>query len=214
MPFRKIIFENGQYYHVFNRSIGRQPIFAHTYNAQRFIEAVEYYQKSNPPIRFSIYRRQKRYFDKISQSNLVSILAFILMPNHFHFLIRQEETFGIKQFIQKLSNSFSHYYNLKHERRGPLFENTFRVVHVETETQLIHLSRYIHLNATTSFLTEDPLLYPYSSYPAYMNRNTMSWLDKTFLLNHFKTPQRYARFVLDNKDYQRRLKYIEHLTLD
>lgn len=214
MPLRKIVLENNKYYHVFNRSVEKLPILTYVNDIQRFLKAVEYYQNSNPPIRFSIYRELKQDYQEDFRSHLVSILAFTLMPNHFHFLLKQNEESGIQKFIQKLSNSFSHYYNLKYKRSGPLFEHTFKAVHIETEEQLFHISRYIHLNASTSFLVNDPLDYPYSSYRSYMGLENINWLNKTFIMTHFTSSHNYARFVLDNKDYQRKLRLIKHLLLE
>ncbi|MFQ5452512.1 MAG: transposase, partial [Candidatus Paceibacterota bacterium] len=145
---------------------------------------------------------------------LVRVLAYTIMPNHFHFLLRQEKEGGIQTFMQKLSNSFSHYYNTVNNSRGPVFEGTFEAVRIETEKQLLHVSRYIHLNAVTAHLVDEPRNYEFSSYGLYVSQeraNKNSWIDTSIIMSYFKTSKHHQKFVIDNKDYQRRLHEIKHL---
>lgn len=132
------------------------------------------------------------------------------MPNHFHITVRQDKENGIKTFLQRVLNSFSHYYRKKYVGHGPLFESVFKAVRVETDEQLVHLSRYHHLNPVTSRLVEYPSDYQFSSYNAYMKRD-MLFVDTSFVLSHFKTPKQYEEFVVGRKDYQRELDEIKHL---
>lgn len=132
------------------------------------------------------------------------------MPNHFHLTARQDEENGIKTFLQRVLNSYSHYYRKKYEGYGPLFESVFKAVRVETDEQLVHLSRYHHLNPVTSHMVEHPADYQFSSYNEYMKRDA-SFIDTSYVLSHFKTPKRYGDFVTSRKDYQRELDEIKHL---
>lgn len=72
------------------------------------------------------------------------------MPNHFHLLIKQTEQNGISEFVGKFSNSYTKYYNTKHNRVGALLQGQLKAVLIESGEQLIHVSRYIHLNPTSS----------------------------------------------------------------
>ena len=134
------------------------------------------------------------------------------MPNHFHFTLRQESTKGIQKFMQKILNSFSHYYKLKNNLKGPLFESTFKSVYIESNEQLLHLSRYHHLNPVTAYLVEQPEDYEYSSYRQYMEKN-YSLIDPSIVLNQFRSKQEYIKFVINRKDYQRDFDKIKHLIL-
>ena len=140
-------------------------------------------------------------------------MAYCLMPNHFHLILKQDSEEGIKTYIQRLCSSYSHYFNIKNNFRGPVFESRFKAVRVETQEQLIHLTRYIHLNPVTGYLVEDPIDYKYSSYLAYLGKRQSSFLEYSDIMNEFKVNE-YEKYVLDFKDYQRELKNINNLIID
>lgn len=214
MSLRKVILATHEIYHVFNHSVASIPIFKGERECRLFLEATRFYLQPNPPTRFSIYRYSKDRFSIKLDSRLVTVISFCLMPNHFHFILRQEENNGIKKFVQKLTNSFAHYYILKYKKRGHVFEGNFKAVRIETDEQLIHLSRYIHLNPVTSYLVERPEDYLYSSYRNYLGKETSDIINPQLVLNQFSSPNHYQLFVLDQIDYQRKLEEIKHLLLE
>lgn len=223
MPtFRKTVFTNGEIYHVFNRGVEKRNIFNEENDYCRCIETMKYYQKVGPKIRFSDFKKLSKKNKEITleiykqHENTVEILAYCLMPNHFHFLLRQIRDGGISRFISDISNSHSKYINTKYDRVGPLFQGPFKEVHIESEEQLMHVSRYIHLNPVSSRLIETNELkyYLWSSYPEYLNLTNDSICEKNIILNLFKSVKAYEEFVLDNVDYARELDKIKHLTIE
>lgn len=214
MPIRKTILATGEIYHIFNRSVQGIPIFKGQRECRLFLETIKYYLQPNPPTRFSIYRTSKEKLPITLDQKLVTIVNLCLMPNHFHFTLLQEKENGIRSFIQKISNSFAHYFNLKYQNRGPVFEGKFKAIRIEDNNQLLHLSRYIHLNPVTAFLTENPEDYPFSSYLTYLGKEKLEFVDPTLILDQFSSPSQYEKFVLDQKDYQRSLDKIKHLILE
>lgn len=214
MPSRKVILANGESYHIFNRSLRQVPIFTNKKEFDLFVLTSHYYLQQSPPIKFSIYRRYKNRYRVDHSKTLVKIIAYCLMPTHFHFILTQLEDEGIKAYIHRLANSYSHYFNKKHDQKGPLFESKFKAVRIETQEQLIHLSRYIHLNPVTNFLIEDPEEYSYSSYKIYLYNHKSDFVDSSDVLTSFKSVGSYKKFVLDQKDYQRELKRIRHLIFE
>lgn len=213
MPYRKEFFAEGEFYHIFNRSL-HIPIFKERQQAGIFLEGMKYYLNPNPPVKFSTYRRSRREHQIDLSNPLVKIIAYCLMPNHFHFILLQNTKRGIRSYIQKLTNSYAHYFNLRHGRSGPLFEGPFKAIRIETEEQLLHLSRYIHLNPVTGYLVEHPKDYPYSSFPAYLGKLGPLPVEVSIVLSFFSSPKEYERFVLARKDYQRKLEKIKHLLLE
>ena len=135
------------------------------------------------------------------------------MPNHFHMSVRQDIDGGIQKYMQRVLNSFSHYQRTKYGHKGPLFESTYRGVHIETNEQLNHLSRYHHLNPVTAHIVEHPRDYPYSSYQIYSGR-VSEVVYPNLVLAHFSSFKDYEKFVLDRKQYQRELDQIKHLVFD
>ena len=204
----------GQIYHIFNRSVQEIPIFAKARDFNIFLETAAYYLQPKPPVRFSFYRRNKKKYSINLNEKLVTVFTYCLMSNHFHFLLRQEKKEGIRKFIQRLTNSYAHYFSIKYKNRGPVFEGNFKAVRVESDEQLVHLSRYIHLNVVTAYLVERPEDYSYSSYQDYLKGKNTPFLDVEFILSHFKSPKDYEKFVLAQKDYQRELDRIRYLLLE
>lgn len=136
------------------------------------------------------------------------------MPNHYHFILKQIQDNGISEFINKVSNSYTKYFNTRHNRVGPLLQGQFKAVRVESDEQLIHLSRYIHLNPIISFLIKDLCKYPWSSYLDFIDLKPDKICQNDLVLSLFKNSQDYEKFVLDQIDYAKSLKEIEHLTFD
>lgn len=212
MPSRIHPLVNGEYYHIFNRGVDKMNIFKNSYNFQRFLKTVLYYQVLGPKPRFSLFAPTNNLLDKSKQ--IVEIIVFCLMPNHFHFLIKQLTDGGITEFISKLSNSYTKYFNIKYKRVGPLLQGEFKSVLVESNEQLLHLSRYIHLNPLVSGLVKDLKDYPWSSYPEYIESSAQRICAKEIILNQFKSPKDYQRFVLDQADYGRELEIIKHQLIE
>ena len=104
---------------------------------------------------------------------IVDIGAYCLMPNHFHILLQQLQDNGISTFVRKLLNSYTRYFNTKNERIGPLFQGQFKAVRVESDEQLLHLTRYIHLNPLVGYVVKDLRNFEWSSYLDYI-KNKLS----------------------------------------
>jgi putative transposase len=222
MAIRKTILANNEIYHIYNRGVEKRPVFVDKKGYDRFMQIIDYYRFANCPIKFSKFKvlplaekvNLMKDLEKKSKL-LVDIYAFCLMPNHFHFLLKQLEKNGISKFISKASNAFSHYFNIRHDRSGHLFQGNFGAVRIEDDEQLFHTSRYIHLNPVTSYIINlDKLtVYPYSSYPEYLGRYS-GFTNVKEILSHFKNPKQYEKFVLDQADYSKQLSSLKRLTFE
>ncbi len=222
MPFREIILAPDEIYHILNRSIEEATILKGKNDYQRALDLIEFYQYENPPLSFSHYKRlpivDKGNFLKSLEENhqrLVEILAFCLMPNHFHLLLKQTVEKGISIFMSNFQNGYVRYFNIKYDRTGPLFQSVFKAVRIETDEQLLHVSRYIHLNPVTAYLIEIEGLedYPWSSFPEYLGHSS-GFTTPNEVLFHFKTRNSYKKFVFDQADYQRELAKIKKFSLE
>ncbi len=222
MPYRNIPFVSNQVYHVFNRSIASQTIFIDKYDYKRVLDLINFYRFSKPPLRFSHYKRlqkdQKEEFEKtfmINRNPMIEILAYCIMPNHVHFLVRPKENNAVSDFMRNLQNSYSKYFNTKRKRTGSLFQFMFKAVRMETDEQLVHVSRYIHLNPATAYIVEaaDLDTYQWSSFKDYIS-DIPSNTNVEMILSRFKSRQGYRKFVLDQVEYQRELDKVKHLILE
>lgn len=216
--YRLVKFLNGHYYHIFNRGVERRTIFTANNEYVRFVKTCIYYRFYSLGIRFSHFLDLSQRLQYETIKNLdsrdwgVTIVCYCLMPNHFHFVLRQEKNNQISQFVSKISNSYSKYFNLKHRRVGPLFQGTFKAVLIESDEQLIHLSRYIHINPVTSgIISENRLnIYPWSSYREYISKKSQL-SDPEQVLGLFKSVDDYKKFVTDYISYGIQLEKIKHL---
>lgn len=213
MPYRIVPFETLGIYHVYNRGVEKRQVFSSDRDYQRFLQTIYYYQFSGPKPKFSNQDRfRTKDFDQ--GPKIVEIICYCLMPNHFHLLIRQNKEDGIKEFISKVLNSYTKYFNTKNKRVGPLFQGTFKAVPTETDLQLMHVSRYIHLNPYTSGLTKDLNGYLYSSFVDYAGISDHSICNKEPVLTFFKGPKDYEEFVVGHSAYARELEIMKHLLLE
>lgn len=211
MPTRIIPLVNDQFYHVYNRGVEKRRIFDNRRTYTRFLQAVSYYQLVGPKPKFSNFIKYKS-FEPNPNKKIAEIICYCLMPNHFHFLVKQLKEGGVSEFISKLTNSYTKYYNIKFNRIGPLLQGRFKAVLMESDEQLMHISRYIHLNPVSSFLVQKPEDYEWSSYNEYLNGKRMC--AKEEILSFFKSVKDYKKFIDDQIDYAQKLELIKHQLLD
>lgn len=224
MPYRKIPIITGEIYHVFNRSIARQPIFLNQRDYERILAVLYFYSFDRPKLRFSHYNRlsyneQKAFLEDLIKNNtrLVDIIAFCFMPNHLHLLIKEIKGKGISTLMAKLQHSYAKYFNTKNKRTGSVFQAMFKIVRIETDEQLLHVTRYIHLNPLTSYILKDINQlenYPWSSYMDYFSIRKLSFINKNLLLGFFSSKNALKKFTSDQVDYQRKLGKIKHLLFE
>ncbi len=224
MPGRLVPLVKGEMYHVFNRGINKQIIFTSQRDYRRVLEVLEFYSYKKPRLSYSKYlllhpESQQLFFEELRESGekIVEIISYCFMPNHFHLQLRQLDENGISIFLGNLQNSYTRYFNTKYHKIGPLLQGRFKAILIENMFQLLHVSRYIHLNPYSSGIcqtAEDLLKYPWSSLGEYIaDSNTTSLCTKRDVLSEFNASS-YKDFVLDQADYQRELDQIKHVLLE
>lgn len=219
MPSRKDIFLNGKIYHIFNKTIDKRTVFSSKTLASLFINTLQYYRSSHSVIRYSHFKELPPRLKHLHSQKIytplsfrIEILSYCLMPNHFHLLVKQRLDDGIIKTVGTVLNSITRYFNVLHERKGPVFLPQFRSKRIITGEQLIHVSRYIHLNPYTSGVVKtvsELQTYPFSSLKEYQDKEILC--NTRYVLDHFKgSKDLYIRFVLSNKKYQKTLESIKH----
>jgi putative transposase len=133
------------------------------------------------------------------------------MPTHLHLTLKQLKENGITIFMSNILNSYTRYFNTKHNRKGPLWEGRFKNILIETEEHLLHLTRYIHLNPVTAYLVNKPEEWFASSYEEYVlkvddNERICKYDDVLDIEAAF-----YREFVQDTVSYQRELATLKKL---
>ena len=228
MPSKNVIkayIENG-YYHIYNRGVEKRIIFQDEQDYKVFLAYLKVYL--NPPtkpgnriviIKNKTFKTYTRPLNNYHQQ--LDLLSYCLMPNHFHLLVRQNENRIIESFMRSLSTKYSVYFNKRYDRVGSLFQGPYKAVLIEHDNQLLHLSRYIHLNpATTKVSPLYALHRGYSSYIDYIGKRHTPWLKTKEVLSFFKTAQKtglrdvlsYQSFI---EDYMHDSKEtLEEMTID
>lgn len=214
MPGRITPLINEEYYHIFNRGSDRRNIFLQSRDYKRFQQTFYYYHFLGPKPKFSQFTKsQFNLFTPNKNEQFVDIICYCLMPNHFHFLVKQLKTNGISLFMSQLSNSYTKYFNTKYKRIGALLQGTFKAVRIESGEQLLHVSRYIHLNPIVSGITKDLDNYPWSSYHEFVkNEPNLCTIDT--ILNLIPKIDTYKQFVQDQIAYGTSLEIIKHQLID
>ncbi len=213
---------NDSYYHVFNRGVEKRLTFMNRRELSRALELLYFYQFSLTPVRFSYFKdlsvdKQRNIIEvMIASGKIADVIAYCLMPNHFHLLLKQRKENGIPTFISNFTNAYTKYFNTKNDRVGPLFQGIFKAVFVETDEQLIHLTRYIHINPFVSSIVELTNLrnYPWSSYRAYISEEKDSMLNGEEVEKMRKLIPNYESFVMDHASYAREISFINHLIIE
>lgn len=219
---RKDVLAVGEIYHVFTRSIAGFKVFSADAEFRRIIQTMRFYQKENPPLRFCRFIKMKDAEKEISDAverwsnrdKLVRIYAYCIMPTHIHVLLKQLKVNGTSIFMSNVLNSYARYFNTKLKRKGPLWEGNFKNALVRTDEQLIHLTRYIHLNPVTAYLANMAEEWSASSYKEYLGEiqpeDRICECENVLEVE----PNAYREFVNDNISYQRELATIKKLILD
>jgi len=215
---RKTELVNNQYYHIFTKSIEEYKVFNNRNDFIRIINMIQYYKKEDLMHRYSIYMKLSKN-EKIrvaenikNNADLIDIIAFCIMPTHIHLILKQNKVNGISLYMRNILNSYSHYFNVLNDRKGPLWEGKFKNVLIDTDEYMYHLTRYIHLNPVTANLVENPGEWKYSSYNEYLLKsdNRICNYSDILCINSSK----YKEFVEERIEYQRELAKIRKLIFD
>lgn len=219
MSIRKVSFVPGEYYHIYNRGNSKQKIFNDKEDYYRFIKLLFI---SNSQENFKIqFIGSNNIFGQDRGELLVSIGAWVVMPNHFHLIISQTENGSISKFMQKLTTAYSMYFNNKNERTGSLFEGKFKSKHIADDRYLKYLFSYVHLNPikliqkdwkdvgikdkerSLSFLKQ----YKYSSYLDYFkkDREEECILNRRVFPNYFPTKEKFQNEIFEWISYRQDL---------
>ncbi len=190
--------DTGMVYHVMTRSIAGFRIFGKKSLCKRILEGLRFYQQDRKGVKLSRYLRNREELPE--GRDLVRILGYCVMPTHLHLILEELEENALPRFMANVLISYSRYFNRLHNRKGPLWEGRFRKVPVETDEQLLHLTRYIHLNPVTAGLADQPGDWTYSSYNEYLGRAEQGVCSFNHILSI--DPDSYRGFVEEYKDQQ------------
>lgn len=138
-------------YHTLNRGVDKRKIFIDNKDYFRFIhDLFEFNNQDWVNSTFYIFNKSNdiasRNIKRKPRKLLVDVLAFCLMPNHYHLLLRSLTENGISRFMKKMNMGYAKYFNIKYKRKGSLFEGRYKSILIKNESHFIHIPFYIHCN--------------------------------------------------------------------
>jgi REP element-mobilizing transposase RayT len=172
MPYRRVKFRAGEYYHLYNRGSNYRPIFFERENYLYFL------------------RHMRQYLP----STAIEVVAYCLMPNHYHLLVHLQ-TDNLSNLLQPMLVSYSKSINRRYARVGPLYQGPFKAVHVDRDEYLLHLSRYIHLNPAAAGLVPHAQDWEFSSYREFIGLRSGTLPRPAIILSQFASVEAYRLFV-------------------
>lgn len=178
MPYARkelLTWQKGMYYHIYNRGMGKSPIFREESNYLFVIGKMK----------------------DVCRANQLSMIAYCLEPNHYHFFIRQEGEHPAGNLPQYVFNSYTKAYNKKYEHSGTLFEGRFRAKVIQTSSHLLHLCRYIHGNPVKDGLVANPADWLYSNYLEWIGERKGTLVDHVFVKEQFGSAEEYKKFLFE-----------------
>ena len=231
MTFKRVHLITNSIYHVYNRSVGYIRLFHDKRNVDRFVDLLDFYRFPHFN-RFSKYNNlpielRTQYLEKIitTRQPIVELYSYDCHDDHFHIQLKQLQDNGIRNYISNIQNGYAKFFNTKNQRSGSVFQNPFKTVYIKSEDQLIHLSRYIHLQPVTDQIIEfDQLaIQPGNSFIYYNGKNiagnrlfeakyaNSNLINTEYILSLIGSTEKYRRFIANQVDYQRKLAQIKKL---
>ena len=181
MRCKKEEFMKGEYFHLYNRSVDKTLLFKNDEDYQYFLTKIRPKIITYP----------------------ASVFAYCLMPNHFHFLLRQDDDEPIYKIFNDLNNSYVKHYNNKYSRSGHLFQGQLQHKRIKKDNYLVSLCQYIHYNPKKAGLVKDLSDWKFSNYLEWVNLRKGILFNNELRSTYFDSAVMYKKQI---KDYEKRMK--------
>lgn len=198
---RKVPFVKDEYYHIYNRGVDKRRVFMNEEDFKRFIRSIKEFNSREPigSIYLNSIEKHKLKRSTSQSLKLVEIVAYCLIPNHYHFILKENDEGGVSEFMKRLGGGYTKYFNKKYKRSGALFQGKFKSTHIRTDGKLWEFSAYINLNHKIHS-RKYPLRRPtsqWSSWGEYVGKVSKknSICEKSIILSHFRSKRDYKKFA-------------------
>lgn len=203
MPSRNTVkqYDVDAFYHVYNRGVNKRVIFKDSRDYAVFLSLLKRYL-SKEIINDARGRPYVNLHEKLE------LLAFCLMPNHFHLLLYQRDMESITHLLHAVSSAYTVYFNRRYKRVGPLFQGIFKASKISTDDYVLHISRYIHLNP------KEYKAWEFSSLSYYLGKKKSEWVRPERILDMFDSLKEYRAFLRDYEDQKRMMDELKYELAD
>ena len=200
---RRKIYVPRRFYHIYNRGVNKQAIFHRQKDYIFYYHCIKEYLTPKKWLIKEIHNKgykEKTINKKLSQLGWIrnyyteiTLVAFCLMPNHIHLVVKQEGERSISSFMQSLHTRYGKYHKKYHSSSGPLFEDRFKARLIQDTKDLLKVTRYVHLNPKNT----DPFAYRWSSLPYYKSKKKPIWINTKIIQEEFAK----SGFTIGYKSY-------------
>jgi len=188
-------------------------VFLDKWDYVKFIEQLREFNRINPV--YSLYYRKKGKLRGPTASGavgphdklLVEILAYCLLSNHFHLLLKQKSNRGISEFMRKLGG-YTGYFNNKYKRSGSLFQGKFKSTEIRSMNKLLKMSIYVNCNAEIHGIMKAQN-WIWSSYLDYIGKRNGTLCNKKIVLDEVESINEYIELCEDMVPVFREVKDLE-----
>ena len=219
---RKTELANEEYYHIYNRGVDKRDVFLDSSDYERFLLSLNLLNDERDGLMLR-WRDIKRADPRVqlleiqelnSRKNpAVEIVAYCINPNHYHFILKQLRDNGIEKFMQKLSTSYTNYFNVKYTRTGSLFQGRYKSVHINSNEYLLYLSAYVNMNNFIHGYSKKND-WQYSSLFDYLGQRRSGFINIDAVAKQFNNSKEYEKFARNNALYMREKKELEKYLLE
>ena len=193
-------FEDGNFYHIYNRGTDKRNVFVDREDFERFLESMQLFNTLEPIggvyAKFLLERNnlKQRARRPTSSEKLVKIICYCLNPNHFHLILEQLTEGGVSEFMKRLGG-YTKYFNYKYKRSGVLFQGKFKSVLIDSNEYLLHASVYVNLNNQVHQLKQKEFL---SSWVEYITPAVAGLCSRDIIIDQFHDREEYKKFAQDS----------------
>lgn len=213
MPSRFVVrnFTKGGYYHIYNQGVEKRTIFLDAQDYEVFIYYLYIYLK---PLKKALedFPKIPSRLQKKNVSSEVDLIAYALLPNHFHLILRQQKDGGISQLMKQVTNAYTYYFNEKYEREGALMQGRFKAISIPTDTHLVLLTKYLHLHPLANKLVQNIREYKWSSFLEYVDKAFLSFCKTRVVLTHFTSTAEFEKHTQDLDSHLAEQTKIQEIT--
>ncbi len=219
MSIRSVSLIENENYHIYNRGVNKMNIFISHSDYDRFLKLM-YISNSINAKKFSdVETSPGKAWTVEKDGEIVDIISYCLIPNHFHFILKEKVKNGISTFMHRLCTSYSIYFNKKYDHSGVVFQGKFKSEHINNDNYFKYLFSYIHLNPIKLIqnnwkeigvinLTEAQKYlfeYKYSSFldiTEKIDRVESKIINKSSIPSYFGSPENFEKEIFEWLDYK------------
>ena len=169
----ELLKSSGNYFHIYNRGVDRQPVFFHDEDYRLFLDLMKTFLRPSE----------------------LDLLTFTMMPNHFHLVLRQHDPYAISRYIKAVCERYVKFINRQRNRCGHLFQSKYKLSHIDREEYLLYLSRYIHLNPVAAKLVKRPEDWEFGSCTLFRDDSASEFLASEAILTQAGGIEAYWRYL-------------------